>query len=306
MTHLLTRANRSRNREERARLGAVSDEVAIVETPAQKRKRRIKKVFLNLFFAAAAYGLLVVAARLLHRKVLYQPPDDDPGALPQGATLFEGHAADGVAVHALELMVGKPTASTRTIVHFHGNAETADANAALARELEKKGFNVVLVEYRGYGRSKGASPNEEGLYLDALAVLDALATKGIGADKIVLWGQSLGTGVAVEMAKRGKGSRLVLVAPFTSTVDLAKRVVPFLPSSMVMADRFESIAKAPAIDAPAFVVHGDIDDVIPFEQGERLSKAFPHGTFMKVLEGRHDNLYKSVTVVQAAISHAGG
>lgn len=284
----------------------MSDDVAIVETPAQKRKRRIKKVFLNLFFAVAAYALLVLAARLLHRRVLYQPPDEDPGAVPQGATLFEGRAADGVAVHALELMVAKPTASTRTIVHFHGNAETADANAALARELEKKGFNVVLVEYRGYGRSKGTSPTEEGLYLDAAAVLDSLSAKGIGPGKIVLWGQSLGTGVAVEMAKRGKGSRLVLVAPFTSTVDLAKRVVPFLPSSMVMVDRFESIAKAPEIDAPAFVVHGDIDDVIPFEQGERLSKAFPHGTFLKVQEGRHDNLYKSVTVVQAAIAHAGG
>ncbi|MBS2019285.1 MAG: alpha/beta fold hydrolase [Deltaproteobacteria bacterium] len=284
----------------------MSDDVAIILTPAQKRQRRIKKILLNLFFAAAAYGLLVVAARLLHRRVLYQPPDDAPGAVPQGTTLLEARAADGVAVHALVLQATKPTSSTRTIVHFHGNAETADANVALGRELEKKGFHVVLVEYRGYGRSKGAPPTEEGLYLDAAAVLDALGAKGVPAEKIVLWGQSLGTGVAVEMAKRGRGSRLVLVAPFTSTIDLARRVVPFLPAKMVMVDGFESLAKAPEIQAPAFVVHGDIDDVIPFEQGERLSKAFPHGTFLKVEEGRHDNLYKSTSVLQAAIAHAGG
>lgn len=289
-------------------------DVAIVETPAQKRRRRIKKLFLNVFFAAAAYGLLVLTARLLHRRVLYQPPAAPDGAgatdatgaarteLPEGTALLEARAADGVAVHALELASPK---ATRTIVHFHGNAETADDNAAFARDLRKRGFSVVLVEYRGYGRSRGAPPTEEGLYLDAAAVLDALAARGVGPDSVVLWGQSLGTGVAAEMAKRGRGARLVLVAPFTSTVDLARRVVPFLPASLVMVDRFDTIAKASEITIPALVVHGDIDDVIPFEQGELVSKTLPHATFLKVPEGRHDNLYKSISVVQAAASHAG-
>ncbi len=282
------------------------DDVAIVETPAQKRKRRIKKVFLNLFFAVSAYGLLVLTARVLHRRVLYQPPDEPtPAALPEGATLLEVRAADGVMVHALELAAQKPTAATRTIVHFHGNAETADANVAFAREMKKRGFNVVLVEYRGYGRSKGTPPNEEGLCLDAVAVLDALSAKGVGADHVVLWGQSLGTGVAMEMAKRGRGARLVLLAPFTSTIDLAKRVVPFLPTSLVMVDRFDSFSKAKDVTVPTLVVHGDIDDVIPFEQGERLSKALPNASFLKVTEGRHDNLYKSATVLQTAAAHAG-
>jgi len=280
-------------------------DVAIVETPAQKRRRRIKKLVFNVLFAVAAYGLLVLAARLLHRRVLYQPPTDERAErteLPEGAALLEARAADGVTVHALELAAPK---ATRTIVHFHGNAETADDNAAFARDLKKRGFSVVLVEYRGYGRSRGAAPTEEGLYLDAVAVLDALAARGVGPDRVVLWGQSLGTGVAAEMAKRGRGARLVLVAPFTSTVDLARRVVPFLPASLVMVDRFDTLAKATEITIPALVVHGDIDDVIPFEQGERLSKTLPHATFLKVPEGRHDNLYKSLSVVQAAASHAG-
>ncbi|MBX3187737.1 MAG: alpha/beta fold hydrolase [Labilithrix sp.] len=274
----------------------------IKETPSQRRRRRIKKACINLAFAAMAYGLLVLAARLLHRRVLYQPPGDEPAKAPEGATLLTLQAADGVPVHALELAAPK---ATRTVVHFHGNAEIADDNMTLARELVRRGFDVVLVEYRGYGRSRGVSPTEEGVYLDAAAVLDALGARGVGADRIVLWGQSLGSGVATEMAHRGRGARLVLVAPFTSTVDLAARVVPFFPASWVMVDRFDSIAKAPAIVAPAFVVHGDIDDVIPFEQGERLSKAFPHGTFLKVTEGRHDNLYKQTSVLVALATHAG-
>ena len=279
-------------------------EATLRETPKQRWIRRLKKAAMNIVFAAMAYALMVLAARLLHRRVLYQPPDDSTtAALPEGATLLTAKAADGVPVNAL--VFDNPKA-TRTIVHFHGNAETAEANAFLARELKKRGFATVLVEYRGYGRSKGTSPTEEGLYLDAAAVLDALGARGLKPADIVLWGQSLGTGVAAEMANRARGDRLVLVAPFTSTVEMASRVIPFMPVSMVMIDRFDTLAKAPSIAAPALVVHGDIDDVIPFEQGEKVSKALPHATFLKVPEGRHDNLYKSMSVMGALAAHAGG
>ena len=271
-------------------------EAKLRETPKQRWIRRLKKAGLNLVFAAMAYALLVLGARLLHRRVLYQPPDDAATALPEGATLLTAKAADGVPVNAL--LFENPKA-TRTIVHFHGNAENAEANAFLAHEMKKRGFSTVLVEYRGYGRSKGTSPSEEGLYLDAAAVLDALGARGVKPADIVLWGQSLGTGVAAEMAKRDRGARLVLVAPFTSTVDMAARVIPFLPASMVMVDRFDTLSKAPSIAMPALVVHGDIDDVIPFEEGEKVSKALPHSTFLKVPEGRHDNLYKSLSVIGA-------
>jgi alpha-beta hydrolase superfamily lysophospholipase len=281
---------------------ATSLEAIVRETPKQRWIRRLKKTLLNILFAAMAYALIVVAARLLHRRVLYQPPDDAPPDVPEGAALLTAKAADGVTVNALDFDNPK---ATRTIVHFHGNAETVEANAFLAREMKKRGFAMVLVEYRGYGRSHGTSPNEEGLYLDATAILDALAARGCGPERVVLWGQSLGTGIAAEMAKRGRGTRLLLVAPFTSTVDMASRVVPFFPASLVMIDRFDTLAKAPAITAPTLVVHGDIDDVIPFEQGEKISKTLPHGTFLKVPEGRHDNLYKSLSVMSALAAHAG-
>jgi fermentation-respiration switch protein FrsA (DUF1100 family) len=282
---------------------ATSLEALSRETPKQRRIRRLKKAGLNLLFAVMAYGLLVLGARLLHRRVLYQPPGESPSEVPEGATLLTATAADGVSVNALEFALPK---ATRTIVHFHGNAETVEANAFLGREMKKRGFAVVLVEYRGYGRSKGSSPTEEGLYLDAAAILDVLASRGIGPERVVLWGQSLGTGVAAEMAKRGRGARLALVAPFTSTVDMASRVVPFLPASLVMVDRFDTLAKVSLITAPTLVVHGTIDDVIPMEQGKRVSEAVPHATFLEVPEGRHDNLYKTLSVIAALATHAGG
>jgi pimeloyl-ACP methyl ester carboxylesterase len=267
---------------------------------------------------------LVLLARLLHRRVLYQPPSGDPAAVPEGAVAMTARAADGAPVYALDFApepepAAKPHARSRakaspapapkrTIVHFHGNTETVEDNAALARELAKKGFEVVLVEYRGYGHAKtpGFSPTERGLYEDAEAVLDVLAARGTGPDRVALWGQALGAGVAAEMALRGRGSRLELVAPFTSTVDLAARVVPFVPLTWIMVDRFDTLAKAPRITTPALVVHGDIDDVIPVEQGEAIAKALPNATFMKIAEGRHDNLYKSAATVAALAAHAGG
>jgi pimeloyl-ACP methyl ester carboxylesterase len=289
------------------------------ETPEQRRKRRIKKALFHVLFAVCAYGLLVVGARLLHRRVIYQPPSGaEAEAVPEGATVLTARAADGVEVRALEVphqaqappkpdkrAKPEPPKPVRTIVHFHGNAETVDDNMTLAHELAKRGFDVVLVEYRGYGRSRGVRPTEEALYLDAEAVLDVLAQRGVGPERVVLYGQALGSGVAVEMAKRGRGARLVLVAPLTSTVDLARRVVPFLPLSWVIVDRFDNLGKAPSVEAPTLIVHGDIDDVIPFEQGERLSHALPHATLLKVDDGRHDNLYKSGTVLSALAAHAG-
>lgn len=288
----------------------------IPETTAERWKRRARKTAMRLAVAVAVYGLVVLAARALHRRVLYQPPEAaaDPSVLPEGAAILTARANDGVAVNALEFVTpaaasgiaARSGALPRTIVHFHGNAENADDNATLARILQKRGFHVVLVEYRGYGRSRASgSPLEAGLYADAVAVLDALAARGVGPDQIVLWGQSLGAGVAAEMAKRSRGTRLVLVAPFTSTADLAQRVVPILPANFVMLDRFDNLAKAPNIAAPTLIVHGDIDDVIPIDFGERLSRALPHATFMKVSEGRHNNLYKNPAVVTAAVAHAG-
>lgn len=264
----------------------------VPETAAQRRARRLKRILRNALFLVLTYFAVVGLARLLHRYVLYQAPDDAPAnTLPDGATLLTVQAADGVAVHALEFS----GSSRRTVVHFHGNAETADQNATLAHLLVKQGLSVVLVEYRGYGRSKGAASSETGLYVDAEAVLADLARRGKGPADIVLWGQSLGGGVATEMAARGRGARLVLVAPFTSTVDLAQSSVPFLPGSLVMADRYDNAAKAPAITMPVLVVHGDSDTVIPLAQGKRLGELFPHATFREVPMGTHTNLYKNTT-----------
>ena len=150
---------------------------------------------------------------------------------------------------------------------------------------------MVLVEYRGYGASRGPDPCEEGLYLDAEAVLDMLNQRGMGPDRIVLWGTSLGTGVAAEMARRGRGSSLILVSPYTSIPDLVTHVLRALPARALMPEQFDTLAKSAEIRVPTLVVHGDADEIVPFAMGERVARAIVGARLLRVAGGHHGDLF---------------
>ena len=232
----------------------------------------------------ALYAATCLLARLTYRKLLYPAPQVDIVPPPANARIVELRAADGVPVHA---MAFETPGAMRTIVYFHGNGEVIGDDVWMADAFVARGFAATLVEYRGYGRSIGAQPTEQGLFADASAVLDDLAARGIGPDRVILWGASLGSGVAVEMARRGRGAALVLVAPYTSIVDMAKHFAPFLPAQWLIGDRFDSLAAAPSLHLPTVVVHGTDDEVIPFAMGERIAAAIPGARFERVAGGRH-------------------
>lgn len=228
-----------------------------------------------------------VGARSVSRIFLFPSWRVAARVTPDDSVTRELVASDGVAVRALELPA---PAGARTVVHFHNNRETAEAGAELARALRARGVGVVLVEYRGYGASRGGAPSEEGLYRDAEAALDMLAARGVGPERVVLSGTSLGTGVAVEMARRGRGKRLVLVSPYTSIPDLVTGVVPVVPARLLLTDHFDTLAKAADVHVPALVIHGDADDVVPFEMGERVAGALG-ARFLRVAHGGHGDLF---------------
>ena len=145
----------------------------------------------------------------------------------------------------------------------------------------------------GSGGVSAASgdPSEEGLYADAEAALEVLRRRGIDPSRTVLFGYSLGSGVAAEMAHRGRGSALVLVAPFTSVPAVVTDVAPIFPARLVVRDAFDTLAKAPAIHVPTLVIHGDRDQVVPFWMGKKLSEVVPGARFIAVPGGRHGDLF---------------
>lgn len=250
-------------------------------------KRWLRLVALTVALAAAA---LVLAARLGYPKLLYPAPQRDPYAPGEGR-LLTLTSRDGVPVLATEFA---GPAGAPVLVYFHGNGVVMGDLLWMAREFVQRGVGVVLVEYRGYGRSAEASraaPSEAGLYDDAEAVLAELAGRGIGADRVALFGESLGTGVAVEMAARGRGASVVLATPYTSITDAASRFALGLPVRWLMRERFDSLSKAPRVTIPALVLHGTNDGVVPYAMGQRLAAALPHARLITVPGGSHNDLF---------------
>lgn len=250
--------------------------------------RVVKRILRAIILSSWALAAVLWAVPSVARHYVfptYRVPAEAP---PSGAVTLSLVAKDGVAVHALELE-GPPGAPV--VVHFHNNSETASAPLAIGRELRARGLGVVVVEYRGYGLSRGGEPSEQGLYLDAEAALDMLSQRGITASRIVLWGTSLGTGVAAEMARRGRAGALVLVSPYTSIPALVRDAAPMVPADTLMPDRFDTLAKASQIHVPTLVIHGDADETVPFWMGQRVAGAIEGAQLIRVPGGHHGDLF---------------
>jgi pimeloyl-ACP methyl ester carboxylesterase len=240
--------------------------------------------------AMTLYVAFVFVMSLTFRALLYPAPVDLGGPQPAQAELRVLRAKDGKTVHALHF---RTLGSQRTLVHFHGNGDTIRAMGGVASDLQRHGFDVVLVEYRGYGSSRDQGPpSEKGLYLDAEAALDALAAEGASAERVILWGTSLGTGIATEMATRGRGRALILVTPYTSIPAIVDRAAPgLLPARIIARDRFDNLGKAKSIRVPTLIAHGDADEVVPYDMGVELSRAIVGARLVAVPGARHGDVY---------------
>jgi len=243
-----------------------------------------------LLAALFVVAVTLVAARPVAAWFLFRGASAAVGerALPRGFTVITSGARDGVVVHALDLPA---LPQAWTVVHFHNNRDTAGDGADLARALHERGFGVLLVEYRGYGLSGGGEPSEAGFYADAESALDGLADRGVPPGRVVLWGTSLGTGVAAEMARRARGAALVLVAPYTSIPAVVLAAAPFAPAELLFSDRFDTLGKAAQIRVPTLIVHGDADEVVPFWMGQGLASTIVGARLMHVVEGHHGDLF---------------
>ncbi|HEY1955499.1 MAG TPA: alpha/beta fold hydrolase [Polyangiaceae bacterium] len=240
--------------------------------------------------AVLVYLVSCAVVAVAYRPFLYPVPSRADPPLASDATKIEAHTGDGATARALRFGPA-PADAPLTIVFFHGNGELAEDGETVGRELASHGYSVELAEYRGYGLSRGAgAPTERGLYEDAEAIVEAT---GVPNDRLVLMGFSLGTGIAVEMAARGHGRAVILLAPYTSIPAVATRWVQIFPMTLLMRDRFDSLSKAPRIDLPVFVAHGDRDHVVPFDMGETLAHTFPHGRFVTVPGAGHMTLFQA-------------
>lgn len=189
---------------------------------------------------------------------------------------------DGVTLKLWEAL-DRPHAPV--VVFFYGNAGTLSDFAGIGETLNNEGYSIVLSSYRGYDGNPG-QPTEDGLMNDARSILKSLPP---GHGPIILWGQSLGSGIAARMASEGRANALILQSPYTSVVDVAARRFPIYPVRWVMRDRFNTFALVPKIIMPVLIMHGMKDDVVPFDMGETLSHRFGTEAKFVAIPGRGHN-----------------
>jgi fermentation-respiration switch protein FrsA (DUF1100 family) len=242
-----------------------------------------------LLSGVSSYALVVGALYVGQRSLLYHPiatrisPAEAGLPEAQEVVLTTDDGEKLVAWH-VPARGDKPV-----VIYFHGNAEIVPWRAKRHRATIADGTGLIALSFRGYGGSTG-TPTEDGLHFDALAAY-AFAAEHYPPRRIVLWGHSLGTGVAVRLASEKPVGKLILEAPYSSTADVAAGLFPWAPVRWLMKDQLRSDERIGAVHVPLLIMHGAQDDVISIRLGERLfALANEPKRFVRYDKGGHIDL----------------
>jgi len=243
-------------------------------------------------FPFLAYAILVGILYLNQRRLVF-PVDPTPPVLAAagvpGAREVRLITADGLDLLAWYLP--PPDGTAPVIVQFHGNANTIQARADWLRAYASAGYGALFPEYRGYGGNPG-QPSEDGLYKDGRAALAFVAGEGIDAARVVLWGESLGTGIAVHLAAETRVGAVVLVVPYTRIADAAKLRYPFVPVDLLLKDRFDSLGTIDRVHVPLLIGIAGRDRTVTAAEGRTLfAAANEPKTLWEAPDQPHSDLY---------------
>ena len=234
---------------------------------------------ISLFIIGGAV-VFYFAARWFERSVVFHPERYREGAawkMPRGGEDVWFAGASGERLHGWFTRARNVDAQLApSVIYFHGNGGNIACIGWMAEALSERGFNVLLFDYRGYGRSEGSVTDERGIYADADAALDYMVReRGATPERIVLYGQSLGTTAAVDLARRRGCGAVILESGLSSASDMAALILPWVPERVrrLSQNQFESAKKLAEVRCPVLVSHGARDSTIPVEQGYKLHAA---------------------------------
>jgi fermentation-respiration switch protein FrsA (DUF1100 family) len=273
------------------------------EGPERRKPGPAKKLFsrgrllrllisLSLFSIISFFGL-----RWVEKSMTFHPDRYTPGiewTVPAGARDVWFSTADGLRLHGW-IFESTTDPKLATVIYFHGNGGNITNVDWVGKQLASRGLSVLLVDYRGYGRSEGEAEDERGIYLDADAAYDFVTSLGRN-HPIVLYGQSLGTTAAVDLASRRACGALILESGLSSASDVAATVFPWFPRLFhgVLRSRFESARKLSQVTCPVLITHGEPDPILPAEQSRRLFAAANEPKKLLIFPGAGHNVFGSL------------
>ena len=248
--------------------------------------RGVRFAAFMLFAALLSYFML---SRLVDRVVFQPSPGIDLRISDLGIEGEEVHLdSEGVSIHGFYLPSARPVRDARAILFLHGNAGNASHRLPNAAELTRLGADVLLIDYRGYGMSEG-TPSESAAYTDARAGLAHLIeVRGIPEQRIVLFGRSLGSAVAVDLARNRALAGVILESAFTSVSDVARGMMG-APLAYLVRGHFDSASKIEQVRTPLLFFHGDHDRIIDYALGRRLFELAPEPKHFETISGAGHN-----------------
>jgi hypothetical protein len=251
-----------------------------------------------LFVLLGLYLLALTGFFVFQRSFLYFPSHDH-------VSISEAHANRAFknfpvkTEDGLDLTAWYAPATSRpfTFIFFHGNGDCFFTASPVADPYIAEGYGFLLAEYRGYSGLPG-SPTEAGLYADARAYIKGLIAQGVKSENIILFGHSLGTGVAVQMAGEFHVGGVMLLAPYLSIAEMAQEKFPYFPAKYIALDRYENDKKMKNIHAPVLIVNGARDGLIPPSHGKELYELANEPRQFYSIPGRgHNDCFREAAMI---------
>ena len=229
-------------------------------------KKKILKILLVLFFV---YLILLVFLYFYQRSLLYHPNENNYSGdnLTVKVEKVKVQTSDNLKLNGW--FHKKNLSDYKTIIYFHGNAGTLDNRIHKLNHFKDIDVNFLIIAWRGFSGNEG-KPTEDGLYIDGKSAVNWVLEQGIKEENIVLYGESLGTGITLEIAQNKNFAGVILETPFTSMVDAAKNFYPYIPVNLLLKDRYENEKKVRSINIPIMIMHGEKDTIVPFSMGKKI------------------------------------
>ena len=215
------------------------------------------------------YFLVLVFLYFYQRNLLYHPNENNYSGDKISVDIEKVKIQTADNIELLGWYHEKNLKDYKTLVYFHGNAGSLENRIHKLNHFQDMNINFLIIAWRGFNGNKG-KPSERGLYVDGKSAIDWLIKKGVDEKNLILYGESLGTGVASHLAQNKNYAGVILETPFTSMIDAAKNFYPYIPINLLLKDKFENFKKVKNINIPILVMHGEVDQIVPFSMGKKI------------------------------------
>ena len=233
-----------------------------------KLKRR--NIFLEIIIGILViYLSILILLFIFQRNLLYHPNENNyfGDKLEVDVEKVKIRTTDNISL--LGWFHKKNLKNFKTILYFHGNAGNLENRIYKLNHFKDLDVNFLIIAWRGFSGNDG-KPSENNLYIDGNSAMEWLKKNGVDENNIIIYGESLGTGVATEIAQNGNFAGLILETPFTSMVEAAKNFYPYIPVGLLLKDKYENQKKIKNINIPILVMHGEADKIVPFWMGKKI------------------------------------